>query len=223
MYNRLLDFLDKYMILNKYQFRFRRMHSTYMALIILSENLTKALENGESAIGIFLDFQKAFDTVNHSILLDKLYIYGIRGPALSWINSYLSNRCQYVVYNGYESERKYINCCVSQGSILGPLLFLIYMNDLPAVSKLFMPILFADDTNLFCTSHNVNSLIEEINRESANVYAWVQSNKLSLNIDKTNYIVFFTEMCLWTLQNYCYWWSKYNGGQWNQIPWSDHR
>ena len=135
-------------------------------------------------------FQKAFDTVNHSILLDKLYIYGIRGPALSWITSYLSNRCQYVVYNGYESERKYINCGVPQGSILGPLLFLIYINDLPAVSKLFMPILFADDTNLFCTSQNVNSLIEEINRELANVYAWVQSNKLSLNIDKTNYMLF---------------------------------
>ena len=83
-----------------------------MALIILLENLTKALESGESAMGIFLDFQKAFDTVNHSILLDKLYIYGIRGPALSWIPSYLSNGCQYVVYNGYESERKYINCCV---------------------------------------------------------------------------------------------------------------
>ena len=163
---------------------------THMALIILLENLTKALENGESAIGIFLDFQKAFDTVNHSILLDKLYIYGIRVPALSWITSYLSNRCQYVVYNGYESERKYINCGVPQGSILGPLLFLIYINDLPAVSKLFMPILFADDTNLFCTSQNVNSLIEEINRELANVYAWVQSNKLSLNIDKTNYMLF---------------------------------
>ena len=190
MYNRLLDFLDKYKILNKYQFGFRRKHSTYMALIILLENLTKALENGESAIGIFLDFQKAFDTVNHSILLDKLYIYGIRGPALSWITSYLSNRCQYVVYNGYESERKYINCGVPQGSILGPLLFLIYINDLPAVSKLFMPILFADDTNLFCTSQNVNSLIEEINRELANVYAWVQSNKLSLNIDKTIYMLF---------------------------------
>ena len=89
MYNRLPDFLDKYKILNKYQFGFRRNHSTYMALIILSENLTRALENGESVIGISLDFQKAFDTVNHSILLDKLHIYGIRWPALSWITSYL--------------------------------------------------------------------------------------------------------------------------------------
>ena len=142
-----------------------------MALITLLENLTKALGNEESAIGIFWDFQKALGTVNHSIFLDKLYIYGIRGPALSWITSYLSNRCQYVVNNGYESECKYMNCGVPQGSILGPLLFFIYINDLPAVSKLFMPILFADDTNLFCTSQNVNSLIEEINRELANVYA----------------------------------------------------
>ena len=161
-----------------------------MARIILIENLTKALENGESAIGIFLDFQKAFDTVNHSILLDKLYIYGIRGPALSWFTSYLSNRCQYVVYNGYESERKYINCGVPQGFILGPLLFLIYINYLQTVSKLFMPILFADYTNLFCTSHNVNSLIEKNNTELASVYAWVPSNKLSLTIHKTNYILF---------------------------------
>ena len=190
MYNRILDFLNKHKILNKYQFGFRTNHSTYMALIILLENIMKALENGESAIGIFLDFQKAFDTVNHSILLDKLCIYGIRGPALSWITSYLSNRCQYVVYNGYESECKYTSCGVPQGSILGPLLFLLYINDLPAVSKLFMLILFADDTNLFCTSHNVNMLVDDTNTELANVYAWVQSNKLSLNIDKTNYMLF---------------------------------
>ena len=106
MYNRIIDFLNKHKILNKYQFGFRTNHSTYMALIILLENLMKALENCESAIGILLDFQKAFDAVNHSILLDTLCIYGIRGPALSWITSYLSNRCQYVVYNGYESECK---------------------------------------------------------------------------------------------------------------------
>ena len=130
----------------------------------------KVLENGEGAIGIFLDFQQAFDNVNHSILLDKLCIYGIPGPALSWITFYLSNRCQYVVYDGYESECKYISCGVPQGSILGPLLFLIYINDLPAVSKLFMTILFANDTNLFCTSHDVNMLVDDINTELVNVH-----------------------------------------------------
>ena len=196
VYNKLLDFLDKYRMPNKYQFGFRHNHSTYMALIILLENLTKALENVESARGIFLDFQKAFDTANYSILLETLYIYGFLGPALSWISRYLSNRCQYVVHNGYEFECKYINCGVPQWSILGPLLFLISINDLPAVSKLFLPISFAYDTNLFCTSPNVNSLIEEINRELVNVYAWVQSNKLSLNVDKTEYML-FSPKCAW--------------------------
>ena len=118
--NRLLNFLNKCDILNKYQFGFRNNHSTYMAFVILLENLYNALDKGECAIGIFLDFQKAFDTVNHGILLDKLYNYGIHGPAYDWFSSYLNERYQFVVYNGCESEHKCIQCGVPQGSILGP-------------------------------------------------------------------------------------------------------
>ena len=165
MFNRLLNFLNKCDILNKYQFGFRNKHSTYMALIILHQNLNNVLDKGECSIGIFLDFQKTFDTVNHGILLDKQYHYGIRGPAYEWFSSYLNERYQFVVYNGCESEYKYIQCGVPQGSILGPLLFLIYINYLPSVSNLFMPILFADDTNLFCTGRNIDSLVNEINDE----------------------------------------------------------
>ena len=190
MYNRLLDFLNKNNILNKYQFGFRNNHSTYMALVILLENLRNALDNGECAIGIFLDFQKAFDTVDHDILLDKLYMYGIRDTTLDWFSSYLSNRYQYVVYNDCKSECKKIQCGVPQGSVLGPLLFLIFINDLPSVSKLFMPILFADDTNLFCTGDDLDLLVDKINVEMTNVYAWVKANKLSLNVDKTNFMLF---------------------------------
>ena len=151
MYSRLLNFINQHRIFNKLQFGFRNNHSTFMALVIFVENLVNALDNGKCAVGIFLDFQKAFDTVDHGILFDKLYCYGIRGIAHEWFISYLSSRQQSVMYNGHESEFRMMRCGVPQGSILGPLLFLLYINDLTDVSNFFRPILFADDTNLFCT------------------------------------------------------------------------
>ena len=140
------------------------------------------------------NLHNALDTVNQGILLDKLSHYGIRGPAYDWFSSYLNERYQSVVYNGCESEHKYIQCGVPQGSILGPLLFLIYINDLPSGSNLFMPILYANDTNLFCTGRNIHFLVNEINDEMSKAYSWVKANKLSLNIDKTT-IMSFTPKC----------------------------
>ena len=195
MYNRLLKFINKKQIFNKHQFGFRDKHSTFMSLIILIENLVNAMDNGKCALGIFLDFQKAFDTVDHCILLDKLYFYGIRGLAFDWFSSYLHDRQQLVNYCGCESDLKRIKCGVPQGSILGPPLFLLYINDLPQASEYFMPILFADDTNLFATGYNLNDIISQINKEIDNVYAWVKANKLSLNIDKTNFML-FTPKCV---------------------------
>ena len=129
MHNRLLKFINnKKQIFNKHQFGFRDKHSIFMAQIILIENLVNAMDNGKCAVGIFLDFQKAFDTVDHCILLDILYFYGIRGLALDCFSSYLHDCQQLVNYCGCESDLKRIKCAVPQGSVLGPLLFLLYIN-----------------------------------------------------------------------------------------------
>ena len=114
----------------------------------MMNQISKALDNGECVIGIFLDFSKVFDTVNLIILIDKLYHYDIRGNALEWFSSYLSDRNQYVSYNGVRSSTNSIAYAVPQESIIGPLLFLININDLFNVRRDSVPILFADDTNL---------------------------------------------------------------------------
>ena len=108
---------------------------------MLVENLVTALDNANCAVGLILDFQKAVDTVDHCILLDKLSFYGVRGIAHDWFYSYFSKRSQSVNYNGHESDLKTMKCGIPQGSILVPLLFFIYINDLNYVSKYFMPIL----------------------------------------------------------------------------------
>ena len=137
-----------------------------------------------------MDFSKAFDTVNHGILLEKLCHYGIRGHALDWFISYLSNRKQFVAYNGAVSSTKTITCGVPQGSILGPLLLLIYINDLYNVCLESVAILFADDTNLFYSGSHIETLVRSINDELSNISTWLKANKLSLNVYKTYYMIF---------------------------------
>ena len=141
--------------------------------------------------GVLINLQKAFDTVNHSILLQKMKNYGIRGTALNWFTSYLSEIQQYVSVNGNASDQLELTCGVPQGSVLGPLLFLICINDLPNVSKFLSFFLFADDTNIYFKSHDLTRLQKIMNRELKKVKKWLDANRLALNIDKTNFVVFY--------------------------------
>ena len=189
MYNRLLKFINKWKILYEFQFGFRENYGTSLALIYLVDKLCQALSNGDYIIGVCIDLTKAFDTVNHEILFDKLYKYGIRGVAMKWIRSYLNERSQCVNYNNEISYKSTISCGVPQGSILGPLLFLIYVNDLAKVSKLLFFIMFADDTNIFITGKNLRSMIDTLNGELTQITEWLNANKISLNISKTQFMV----------------------------------
>ena len=149
VYIRTERFLKTCDIFSKFQFGFRENHSTTHALLTLIDKVTHALDTFSHTIGIFLDFSKAFDTINHQILLAKLAHYGIRGKALEWFTSYLSNRSQFVHVNGFNSQKKTITCGVPQGSLLGPLLFIIYINDFHRSSEKLSFILFADDSKFF--------------------------------------------------------------------------
>ena len=193
MYSRLSQFLDTYQILFEKQFGFRKQHYTYMALLTLIDKISKCVQNGDFVVGIYLDFSKAFDTVNHDILFRKLEWYGIRGIALDWFKSYLTGQTQLVTYNGVSSAPQTIKCGVPQGSILGPLLFLICINDLANTCKASLPILFADDTNIFTSGRNQHELESNINDELCRISAWLKVNKLSLNIKKTHYMIFTTK------------------------------
>ena len=190
MHKHLYAFLENHNTLFQNQFGFRRNNSTVYALAQITEIIKESIDKGKSGYGIFIDLHKAFDTVNHGILLKKLEHYGIRGNMLDWFHSYLSDCKQYIEINGKSSELLDITCSVPQGSVLGPLLFFIYINDLPSISKILNFYFYADDTNIYYESSSLDKLERTVNRDLNKLYLRLNVNRLSLHIDKTNFIVF---------------------------------
>jgi hypothetical protein len=189
----LFSHLQKHNILYCNQFGFRRNHNSTLALIEAVDNIYQYLDNKEITVGLYLDLQKAFDTVNHQILLHKMYNYGIRGIVLDWYRNYLTNRKQYTVVNNTTSELMCIKCGVPQGSVLGPLLFLIYISDIHKAIPDEQIKLYADDTNLFIHGPDEKLVIQKTNSSLKLLNEWFVANKLSLNLDKTCYTVFGTK------------------------------
>ena len=190
MYKRVYSFLSLYNCIYELQFGFQQHHSTDHALLSLTEEIRNALDKNNYCCAVFIDLQKAFDTVDHTILLQKLNHYGIRGICNSWFKSYLSNRKHFVSINGFNSSTENINIGVPQGSVLGPLLFLIYINDLHH-SILFCNVRhFADDTNLLISNNSLKYINNKINLDLRFLNNWLKANKISLNTSKTELILF---------------------------------
>jgi len=165
MYKRLFGYFVENKFLVDNQFGFTKQLSTSMAILRLVDQIATEIDKDNLTMGVFIDLSKAFDTIDHHILLDKLFMYGIRGNCFDWFNSYLTERKPYVCLNEVKSDMLCVNCGVPQGSILGPLLFIIYVNDIVNISNILQMILFADDTNIFVSGPNINELCLSMNTE----------------------------------------------------------
>ena len=189
-YNRLMTYLTKFNLLCHQQFGFRQGRSTELALIHFIENIKQSINDSLVVGAVFIDLTKAFDTINHKILFHKLESFGLTGPPLQFIKGYLTNRFQVVQVNNNLSSAKPINRGVPQGSILGPLLFLLFINDLPLSLTHTRCLLYADDTTIYASHKNTTTLEHQLDTDLSNVYLWCSNNLLFINPTKTTFMLF---------------------------------
>ena len=181
-------------ILNEKQFGFRAGHSTEHAILELIDQVSNEFDNNNFVLGVFIDLSKAFHTVDHAILSGKLSMYGVKRNNLKWFHSYLFNRKQYIEFHNDDKKEKTnsltIKCGVPYRSMLRPLLFIVYVNDLFRASNILKLIILADDTNLFCSRKHSKNLFQTANIELKKIAIWFQANKLSLNESKSKFTLF---------------------------------
>ena len=189
VYNRLLSFLNLNDSLYQSQYGFRPGHSTVHATSEFVSEVLNSFEKNEYTVGIFLDLTKAFDSIDHNILLRKLEYYGVRGIGLNWFQNYLSDRYQFVTYRACTSQQQLVTCGVPQGSVLGPLLFLIFINDLPKCLDFLRALLFADDSTVYASFSTLQELFNKSNIDLDKLTTWFNCNKLCVNLSKTMYMI----------------------------------
>ena len=199
VYDQLYSFLSYNHIISERQSGFRSLHSTLTALIEATDSWAYNIDLGNFIAVVFLDLKKAFDTVDHEILLTKLFFYGIQGTAYNWFKSYLDNRKQQCFVNGSLSNVTSIKCGVPQGTILGPLLFILYINDLPKCLLHSQSRMYADDTSLSYAAQDTNRIETCLNEDLDRISTWLSVNKLTLNMNKTEFMLIGSRQKLNTL------------------------
>ena len=201
IYDQLYDYLNTHNLLTHCQSGFRSFHSTLTTLLEATNDWSVNIDNGMLNGVVFIDLKKAFDTIDHEILLLKLSNYGVDSTSLKLFESYLTNRSQKCKVNGELSNSSPLTCGIPQGSSLGPLLFLIYINDLPNCLDMAQPRMFADDTSVSYASASLDEIQNVINSELKNLNSWLIANRLSLNITKTEFMIIGSRQRMNATQN----------------------